>query len=83
MRDDLDGSPTLTARTRTILLWSKPMSDCYGLRNLMGRERADVILIAVSKFIDTLRVARRCRAIIMQNFVGALVVDGTMAALAC
>jgi cation transport ATPase len=49
----------------------------------MGRERADVILIAVSKFIDTLRVARRCRAIIMQNFVGALVVDGTMAALAC
>jgi cation transport ATPase len=49
----------------------------------MWRERADVILIAVSKFIDTLRVARRCRAIIMWNFVGALVVDGTMAALAC
>ncbi len=42
-----------------------------------ARERADVILIGsdLSKFVDTLRVARRCRGIIMQNFVGTLVVD--------
>jgi Cd2+/Zn2+-exporting ATPase/Cu+-exporting ATPase len=43
----------------------------------VARESADVILIGsdLSKFVDTLRVARRCRAIIMQNFVGTLVVD--------
>ena len=43
----------------------------------VARESADVILIGsdLSKFVETLRVARRCRAIIMQNFVGTLVVD--------
>jgi Cd2+/Zn2+-exporting ATPase/Cu+-exporting ATPase len=43
----------------------------------VARESADVILIGsnLSKFVDTVRVARRCRAIIMQNFVGTLVVD--------
>lgn len=43
----------------------------------VARERADVILIGsdLSKLVDTLRVARRCRAIIMQNFVGTLVID--------
>ena len=29
----------------------------------------------LSKLVDTLRIARRCRGIIMQNFVGTLVVD--------
>ena len=29
----------------------------------------------LSKLVETLRVARRCRGIIMQNFVGTLVVD--------
>ena len=43
----------------------------------VARESADVILIGsdLSKFVETLRVARRCRAIIMQNFAGTLVVD--------
>jgi Cd2+/Zn2+-exporting ATPase/Cu+-exporting ATPase len=43
----------------------------------VARESADVILIGsdLSKFAETLRVARRCRAIIMQNFSGTLVVD--------
>jgi P-type E1-E2 ATPase len=43
----------------------------------VARESADVILIGsdLSKFVETLRVARRCRRIIMQNFVGTLVVD--------
>jgi heavy metal translocating P-type ATPase len=43
----------------------------------VARESADVILIGsdLSKFAETLRVARRCRAIIMQNFAGTLVVD--------
>lgn len=43
----------------------------------VARESADVILIGsdLSKLVETLRVARRCRVIIMQNFVGTLVVD--------
>jgi heavy metal translocating P-type ATPase len=43
----------------------------------VARESADVILIGsdLSKLAETLRVARRCRGIIMQNFVGTLVVD--------
>jgi heavy metal translocating P-type ATPase len=43
----------------------------------VARESADVILIGsdLSKFVETLRVARRCRGIIMQNFTGTLVVD--------
>jgi len=43
----------------------------------VARESADVILIGsdLTKFVETLRVARRCRRIIHQNFVGTLVVD--------
>src|SRR5208282_2287058 len=43
----------------------------------VARESADVILIGsdLNKFVETLRVARRCRGIIMQNFAGTLVVD--------
>jgi heavy metal translocating P-type ATPase len=43
----------------------------------IARESADVILIGsdLSKLVKTLRIARRCRGIIMQNFVGTLVVD--------
>ena len=43
----------------------------------VARESADVILIGsdLSKFVDTLKIARRCRGIIMQNFVGTLAVD--------
>jgi P-type E1-E2 ATPase len=51
----------------------------------VARESADVILIGsdLSKFVDTLRVARNCRGISLQNFVGTLLVDsigGGMAA---
>jgi Cd2+/Zn2+-exporting ATPase/Cu+-exporting ATPase len=43
----------------------------------VARESADVILIGsdLNKFVETLRVARRCRGIIMQNFAGTLLVD--------
>jgi heavy metal translocating P-type ATPase len=43
----------------------------------LARESADVILIGsdLSKLVETLRIARRCRGIIMQNFVGTVVVD--------
>jgi heavy metal translocating P-type ATPase len=50
----------------------------------VARESADVILIGsdLSKLVETLRVARRCRGIIMQNFVGTLVVDSVGVAMA-
>jgi P-type Cu+ transporter len=43
----------------------------------VARESADVVLIGsdLSKFVETLRIARHCRGIIMQNFVGTLLVD--------
>jgi heavy metal translocating P-type ATPase len=43
----------------------------------VARESADVVLIGsnLSKFVETLQIARTCRRIIMQNFVGTLAVD--------
>src|SRR6202011_2135864 len=43
----------------------------------VARESANVVLIGndLSKLVETLRIARRCRRTIMQNFVGTLVVD--------
>src|SRR5580700_3249178 len=43
----------------------------------VARESADVILIGsdLSKLVETLRIARRCRGVIMQNFAGTLIVD--------
>jgi heavy metal translocating P-type ATPase len=43
----------------------------------VARESADVILIGsdLNRLVETLRIARRCRGIIMQNFVGTLAVD--------
>jgi heavy metal translocating P-type ATPase len=57
-----------------------------GSGTAIARESADVILIGsdLSKFVQTLRIARRCHGIIVQNFVGTLLVDSVgvgMAAL--
>jgi heavy metal translocating P-type ATPase len=43
----------------------------------VARESADVVLIGndLEKFVETVRIARRCRAIIYQNFYGTLIVD--------
>ena len=50
----------------------------------VARESADIILIGsdLSRLVETLRVARRCHAIIMQNFTGTLVVDSIGVGLA-
>jgi heavy metal translocating P-type ATPase len=44
----------------------------------VARESASVVLIGndLSKFVETLRIARQCRRIILQNFIGTLVIDG-------
>ncbi len=49
----------------------------HGIRTDVARESADIILIGsdLPKFVETLRVARRCHGIIMQNFLGTLLVD--------
>ena len=43
----------------------------------VARESADVVLIGndLGKFVETVRIARNCRGIILQNFYGTLIVD--------
>jgi heavy metal translocating P-type ATPase len=43
----------------------------------VARESADVVLIGndLAKFVETVRIARKCRLIILQNFYGTLIVD--------
>lgn len=50
----------------------------------VARESADVVLIGndLSRFVDTVRLARRMRGIIMQNFTGTLAVDAVGIVLA-
>jgi ATPase, P-type (transporting), HAD superfamily, subfamily IC/heavy metal translocating P-type ATPase len=50
----------------------------------IARESADVVLIGndLSRFVDTVRLSRRMRGIILQNFVGTIVVDAVGMGLA-
>ena len=50
----------------------------------VARESADIVLIGsdLSKFASTLRIARKCRGIIYQNFAGTLIVDAVGIGLA-
>jgi heavy metal translocating P-type ATPase len=43
----------------------------------VARESSDIVLIGsdLTKFVETVRIARRCHRSIMQNFIGTLVVD--------
>ena len=50
----------------------------------VARESADVVLLGndLSKFVETVRIARRARGIIRFNFVGTLAVDAAGVGLA-
>jgi heavy metal translocating P-type ATPase len=50
----------------------------------VARESADIVLIGsdLSKLVETLETARRCRRTILENFTGTLVVDSMGVALA-
>src|SRR6202051_3971433 len=50
----------------------------------VARESSDIVLIGsdLTRFVETVRLARRCHRIIMQNFVGTLVVDSIGVGLA-
>jgi heavy metal translocating P-type ATPase len=50
----------------------------------VARESANVMLLGndLLKFVETVKIARRCHGIIMANFAGTLIVDGVGVALA-
>ena len=50
----------------------------------VARESSDVVLLGndLLKFVETVRIARRCRRVILTNFTGTLLVDGVGVGLA-
>jgi P-type Cu+ transporter len=65
-------------------LASASVGVAMGSGTAIAQESADIVLLGddLLKFVDTVRIARRCRRIILANFAGTLSLDGLGVALA-